>query len=235
MKRDLHELPESRANAASVPALQDENRRLKHELAEPKRKLGAHIGEMHEHIRVVEGEVKKQETRAGSFVQKWEKARAELKERKPEQEVLYAFCKSDTYAQELATASAEKIHQCWLIAKKHIRSDAKTSWEKFCALFMEAEEAVEKADAAKQVENLGVQTLLKPRCLDSKIFIHGCVRFWVYAHVIESMLTFVNSNLFPYFECMNVFLFPSLFLFGVMYAPGLLFIVYSEKIKNIFQ
>lgn len=68
---------------------------------------------------------KKQEARAISYSQKLEKARAELKERKPEKEVVDDFHKSGS--QELSNAAAKKIHQCWLITEKHIQTDLEPS------------------------------------------------------------------------------------------------------------
>lgn len=128
---------------------------MKCELAELKRSSRAQIGEMQDRHQAIEAEAKKQETRVVSFTRKWERVLVELKERRPEKEVLDDFRKSDTYSQELATAAAKKIHQCWLIAEKHIQTDPEPSWEKLCPLFVEVEEAAMKDEEVKNADKSG--------------------------------------------------------------------------------
>lgn len=68
------------------------------------------------------------EARAYELKRDLDQAKANLKKRKLEKDVIAEFRKSSTYFEELAEAAVAKIHRYWIIAEKHCKTDPNSSW-----------------------------------------------------------------------------------------------------------
>lgn len=141
------ELKEAQVALSSAAEKDKEIAELKQQLDELKVRTDARIEKFKGGVKQAAEERDAAKAKVADYKAEVKRLRDELKAKKTEEQVIADFRGSEAYDDDLAAVASKKIHRCWVISEKMIKTAPETAtWENFIEEYLAAEDALARGE-----------------------------------------------------------------------------------------
>lgn len=140
-------MKEAQVALSSASEKEKEIADLKQQLEELKERTDARIEKFKGGIKQAVDERDVAKAKLADYKAEVKRLRDELKAKKSEEQVIAEFRGSEAYDDDPALVASKKIHRCWVISEKMIKTDPQTAtWENFITEYLAAEDALARGE-----------------------------------------------------------------------------------------